>query len=365
MRYILVLASIFFSLICSGRDVVTICDSGDKAPIAGVSVISSNGMIIGTTDNSGRIAVADNDYPLAVRCLGYEAFMASGKSDTIFLAPASYSLAEVTTSPADRPITRVVTFAREYCTGSTPQDSMQMYSEYMLEYFFADGKVKGYDKSHAGAHRLARAGVARIANSQGLDSVFRPKYDDDIASLSFLQNMAFVRYDPFEETEAIKFGATADTVAGKYYPKYSYRKANNHFTVDCDALSDYKDHKYSPWFFKLLGMTMEMQEANWSLLYAANDTGKYGIYDFISGTYHIHVLGKGKQLRRLIGVKDAIGIDCYIEQYPVEIQRLTVDEYMEIKKEYFSRREPIRRPDGRQPLPPAINKLIDRANAAN
>lgn len=342
---------------------ITLADSIDKSPVVGASVISSNGLIIGITDKNGQINVNPADYPLSFRSLGYEALTVNQSDvDSIFLSPATYSLSEIVVSPADRPITRVVTYAREYCTGATTTDTLQLYCDYMLEYFFADGKVKGYSKSHQSPNTLARRRFGRIANSEGLDSIMRPKSDDDVSTLSFLQNMAFVPYEPKELTDALKAGAVADTVQGKFFPKFVYRLNNGFFTIECDALSDYKNHSFSPWFFKILGLTMDMQEAYWTLIYNQNETGKYGINDFISGTYNLHILGKGKLLKKMLGVQDAIHMNCYIEQYPVEIEHLTVEEYKELKKTYYERTEQFRVPANLQPLAPAIQSLIDRIN---
>lgn len=342
---------------------IILLDGNDDAPIIGASVISANGMIIGTTDENGRIAVKSNDYPLSVRCMGYEALMQpSQNADTLFMHPASYALSEVVVSPTDRPITRVVTYAREYCTGSTPDDTLQFYCEYMLEYYFADGKVKGYDKSHKSSTTRAVRRYGRIVKANELDTIMRPKYDDDITALSFMSNMAFVPYERKDLTDAMKAGALADTVQGKYFPKYIYRLNNGYFTIDCDVLSDYKTHSFSPWFFKIMGMTMDIQKGNWTLIYKQNDGGVYGITDFIYSSGNLSILGKGKLLRKMIGVSDAIEINCYIEQYPVRIERLTVDEYKECKKTYYERREVFQIPDNVQPIAPAIQSLLDRVN---
>lgn len=192
MRLLLILLTLLISALCHAKSIVTICDSTDKTPIIGASVISANGMILGATDQFGSISVEGNDFPLSVRCLGFGAATADNGCDSIFLHPSVYMLSEVSVSPADRPITRVVTYVREYCTGSTKTDSMQMFSEYMLEYFFADGKVKGYNKNDGTlANKLAWRKYARIANSQGVDSLLRPGYYGGIADISFMDNMLF------------------------------------------------------------------------------------------------------------------------------------------------------------------------------
>ncbi|MDE6271067.1 MAG: hypothetical protein K2M12_09480, partial [Muribaculaceae bacterium] len=320
------------------------------------------GLILGFPDAAGAIMASVGDYPWSVRCLGYEATTVTAPCDTVYMQDATFPLPEVVVTPADRPITRVLTYAREYCTGTTGADTMQLYCEYMLEYFFADGKVKGFSKTHESGISRAVRRYGRIADSQGRDSVMQPRWDDDIASLSFLENMAFVPFEPREETGAMKDGALSDTVGGKFYPKFVYRKNDRFFTVDCDALADYKDHRWSPLFFKLLGLTMDMEAADYTLIYNYKDSGRYELRDFISGTYNLRILGRGKLLKRMLGVKDAISMYCYMEQYPVDIERLTVEEYKEMKKDYYARKEEFRVPANVLPLAPAMRQLVERAD---
>ncbi len=364
MKKILFFLIAISTVLTSFSNGIVLLDNNDRTPIIGASIISANGMIIGITDNNGRIEVNSNDYPLSIRCMGYEALTQPNQDvDSIYMTPASYKLNEVVVTPIDRPITRVVTYAREYCTGSTPNDSLQLYSEYMLEYYFADGKVKGFSKSHQSSHMVAVKRYGRIVKGNELDSVMRPKKYDDITALSFMSNMAFVPYKKMELTNAMKAGAVTDTVQGKYFPKATFRLNNGYFSVDCDALSDYKTHSFNPWFFKMMGMTMDMKQVNWTLMYRQNDSGIYDLTDFIYNIGNMRIIGKGKQLKKMIGVTDAIEINCYVEQYPVEIERLTVDEYKEQKKTYYTHREDFKMPDNVQPLAPAIQKLLNRVNS--
>lgn len=163
---------------------IVLTDNTYGAPIIGASVISANGMIVGITDENGKIEVKQTDYPLSIRSLGYQALTLPFQNvDTIYMAPASYTLNEVVVTPGDRPITRVLTYAREYCTGATPNDTLQLYCEYMLEYYFAEGKIKGYKQYHASPHTVGVKRCARIVKGSELDSIMRPKYDDDVANL--------------------------------------------------------------------------------------------------------------------------------------------------------------------------------------
>lgn len=108
---------------------------------------------------------------------------------------------------------------------------------------------------------------------------------------------------------------------------------------------------------------MDMKQGNWTLMYKQNDSGIYGITDYVYNTGNMRLIGKGKLLKKMLGITDAIEINCYIEQYPVEIERLTVDEYKEQKKTYYEHRSDFKIPDNIQPLPPAIQNLLNRINS--
>lgn len=339
---------------------LTVWDKADNMPVPGASVISSKGIIKGITDANGNLAVAQTDYPLSIRCIGYEPVTVGLTADTAFMTPASYELSEVTVNPKERPITRVVTYAREYCTGCTPTDTMQLYSEYMEEFFFADGKVKGYDKSDRKPGIRNARHFGRLANSNGLDSLTRPESSDEMLALSFISLVSTVPYDERKESEKMVAGQMSDTIQGKFSPKFISRKFGNLYTVDCDLLADYKEHKFSPWMFKLFGLTMEMQNANWQVAYKANDSHRYNLNDYIYGTYNLHILGKGKLLRLALGVKDNIDLDFYIEQYPVDVEHLTVEEYKELKKNIKERSIEFVTPANTLPLAPAVQNLVNR-----
>lgn len=341
--------------------VITVVDSTDTLPVSGGTVIASSGMIRGFTDNNGNIDVNQHDFPLSVRSLGYEsAIIGDVSADTIYLTPAVYSLQEVVVDPNARPVTRVLAYAREYCTGATTTDTLQIYSEYMLEYFFDNGKVKGFNGNHRKASQRNVRRYGRIAKASG-DSIFRPAEDDDITMLSFVELLSSIPYKQQAEPKAIKEGERSiDTVAGKFYPKFIYRKSDNLFTVECDALADYKEHKMSHWLFKMFGFTMDMHKVDRFLAYKTNRTGKYGLYDFIYETYNLSILGKGKMLKRLFDVKEEIAMDCCIEVYPVEINQLTPEDYAEIKKEFKARHSEFILPENIDPLPTAIQNIIDR-----
>lgn len=352
------LVSLLF-LTARAGNVVTLVDDSDRSPVTGAAIVSSAGIILGVTDAEGHILINEKDYPLSLRCLGYEPLTVDMPADTVAMSPATYALGEVIVTPVDRPVTRVLTYAREYCTGIVSGDTMQVFNEYMLEFFLADGKVKGYNSydAHPSVCRVRRYG--RIANDEGQDVVLRPDSHDALGSLSFMGILASVPSADVKVSERMKSGAASDTVAGKHFPKYVYRNFNDMFIVEHDHLADNKKHVWSPMFFKLLGCTMEMSNYVESAAFHRNDSCNYGLKDYIFTTSTLHVLVKGKWMKKMMDTDRPYEVDCYLEQYPVEITHYTVDEYKDLKKNKM-RHERFRVPEIVQPLPAAVERLVAR-----
>lgn len=357
LSVILLLAS---ALGAKAGSIITVTGLDDNAPLRGVTAIDNSGMIIGITDSHGAITTASGtDFPLTFSGIGYETATIATPTDTVKLATAVYQLPEVTIDPAERPITRVVCYAREYCSGTTSTDTLQMYSEYMTESFLAEGKVKGYNKYYAHLKPKARNSYARFMLREGGDSIARPGKNDDITALSFLEKFSTLPYTSFPEPEAIRQGAVTDTIHGKYGPQSIAVKTESAFMVTLDALSDRKGHKYSPNVFKLLGMTMDFEELLCSQMYEPGEDGIHDIYDLVSNTCSLRALCRGKMFKKAFHSKEPIALWCFVEVYPVVIERCSVDEFKEMRDDR-SRTIAFKTPAHVKPLAPAVKRLVDR-----
>lgn len=333
---------------------LAVIDSADKSPIIGATVIDSSGIIKGLTDNEGRITITDTDLPITIRCIGYEPASTSGVNDTVALCAASYQLNEVVVTPIDRPIKRVICFAREYSSGTTSADTMQYYCEYMTEAFVTNEKVKGYKSVDSKPRSKAYKRYARIIKN-GEDSIFSPRRGDDITDLSWFEFMAFLPGNNIEIPAAMLEGSACDTVQGKYGPLYIYRKKNGHFTMTADVLSNHKNRQWSPFLFKLIGMTIDITTGSWTFSFADNEANAFGIDNFTIGTFNIHLIGRGKWLKKIFNTKEPIEMDALLEIYPVETTTLTVEEYKTMRDD--SNSIPFQYPENLQPLSPAIATL--------
>ncbi|MDE5785457.1 MAG: hypothetical protein K2H98_02900 [Duncaniella sp.] len=339
---------------------VTFADRFLNETVPGVVVVSGFGDILGISDADGKISVDESDFPLSVRSLGYEAATVKEKSDTVYLTPATYSLGEVIVTPVDRPITRVLTYVREYINASVYPDTMQCYNQYMYEYFITDGKVKGYNKSDASGRKRNVISYSRYLDEDG-DNLYGPGEDPDAEIFSLAHLMAKIPTNVIHAPEAIRSGAKDFTVQGKYYPEYAWRKSNDLLIVDHDLLAGNKNHTLSPLAFKIIGMTTDITEMRYSHAFRHNDAGQYDIYDYLYGISTYHMSLKGKIFKKALGIKEAVEMDGYVEYYPVLIQHLNVDEYKALKKEKGRTIEFIY-PDNVPPLLPAVERLVERVD---
>ena len=356
MKRLLIIHCLFaaFTIQISAK-VYTIADSIDNSPIVGVTFIGKSGVIAGLTDNNGSIDLNLSEFPASIKCIGYEDKTINGICDTIWMQPLSYELKEIIVTNKERPVIRVLSYVREYSSGISGKDTLQLYCEYMAESFLAYEKTKGYKSCDA---KLTAKGVKRYAriSKDGIDSIFCPSYKDDITDLSWFDFIAFIPTDKDTNIpEKIIRGAETDTIHGKYGPKFMFKKKNGLFTKTADVLSDKKDRKWSPWIFKLLGMTVDIESGTWTLSFNDNGTDKLSIYDFNRGCYNIHLTGRGKWLKKAFGTKEPIEMNTYIELYPVEITHCSIAEYKEAKDDFTA--IPFIYPDKIQPLSPAIQNL--------
>ncbi len=353
--FLSVLAALF-ATVCVQASQIVVVDSADGSPLSGAAVISNRGVIKGLTDDDGAIgSLSSDDYPVSVRLIGYRDSVFTAVSDTMALVVDDFRLPEVTVSTAARPVTRMLCYIREYSTGCTPKDTLQMYTEAMADVFLADKNVKGYKDGDAKPRLLASRHFTRQADSQGLDSVY---VSDDEILVSFIDKQWSVPPLVLHEYDRIKAGERTDTIFGKYGPKNIMRKMPGLLTLKHDALADHKNRVMSPWLFKMLGLTVDFVQVERTLAYIPNDAGVYDMDDFISSGFTIRYLGKGKWFKKIFKVSEPVEFNLVVELYPVDVTHLTIEEYKELRKEKPD--EKFVRPDIAPALHPAVQSIVDR-----
>lgn len=125
-----------FSLVVAGGD--------DRLPLAGAPLMTANGTIKGLTDERGAIALTEAELPATVRYMGYDDATLTTATDTVFLSPRAFELSEMVVQPEDRPVLKLRCYIREYTTAAYGTDTLQLFGEYMSDYFLPAKKVKGF-----------------------------------------------------------------------------------------------------------------------------------------------------------------------------------------------------------------------------
>lgn len=352
--------SLLFSLVILATyagNKIKVVDDKDSSPVAYATVFGNSGVIVGLTDDNGIINVSSTkDFPLTVKCLGYEPAQCDVSDGEVRLKYSLLTLQEVVVTPVDRPVLHLVCYVREYVSGTTGTDTLMNYNEHMADFFLPTRKkIKGF-KPQTSPRFLRSRLYSRISDSNGLDSIFKPKYRDD--SFSWEGLVSFTS-GVISESEKIANGAKVDSVPGKHGTKELLRKNGDAtYIVQTDYLADSKNHKISPFIFKMLGLTIDFTELQGSWVYKANDERKYTAADIVSGTFSLSVLGKGKWIKKAFKSDAPVQMYSFYEIYPVDAEYLTVEESKEMQEENLPKIKWTVSPNA-TPLAPAIQRMVD------
>lgn len=361
MKFAITLVAIMLALVVKAGTIITVVDKEDSSPLAYATVFANSGVIIGLTDDDGKIEVQSaNDFPVIIKCLGYEPFICYSNETCAEMAHSTYSLKEVTVTPVDRPVVRVICYIREYVSGATGTDTVMNYNEHMGDFFLPlRKKVKGF-KAKSSPRFLTSNLYSRMSNSDGLDSIFVPEYRDDSFCWEMMVNMP----SGVPETDKIKSGAKTDSIPGKHGIKHIFRKNDSSlYSIQTDYLADSKNHKISPFIFKLLGFSIDFDELQGSWVYKANNKGRYTPADIVSGTFSLSVLGRGKWIKKAFNSDTPIQMYSFYEIYPTDIEYLTVQEAKDLINNAPTEVKMTVSPNARV-LDPAIQRMVDKCNTA-
>ncbi len=322
---------ICFSFRCSASaNKFIVADIEDRMPLPGTTVMSRNGTIVGFTDNNGSFSCDLGDMTLTLRCLGYRELTLKAYSDTVFMTPDTFELQEVVVDPVDKPVLKLRCYIREYTTGTYGNDTIQLFGEYMADYFLSEKKVKGFGPSKRTPYIRAKRLRARHKNAAGLDSIDRPDADEE-----FISWVDICSIDPFRHTVADSVvDGSVGVVMGKYGEFSSIRVNGSRLTYTRDILANHKNHHWSPWFFKMLGFTVDTSEMLSKEIYLLDDKRKYGPNTLQMATYTMEMTIKSKWVKKALRTKEPIKTYSTVEVYPVDAVYLTPQDAKDLEWDY-------------------------------
>ena len=309
---------------------LVVVDSVDGTPMMMASVFDANGTIVGMTDDYGNLP--DCELPVTVRYIGYQPlFVNEHHADTLRMTMTAYLLPEVSVVPTDRPVTRMVVYVREYATLASKADTIDCYFDYMGNFQWAKGKVKTFKGSDRNFRRSSTdyRGYRRLHTAEK-DTIL-PAEEDDVDFLQ-LETLMSVPYE--EIRESWTKGAPADqtdTVRGVAgFEKLRFNTSATYNIVE-DLLADKEDHRWTPWFLKLLGLTTEFTAFKQSYVYPAEKSGIHQPETLLAHTFAMEATGRGKWFKKAFRSDDAVELRFYYEIYPVEVVYMSADEWREFK----------------------------------
>ncbi len=357
--YILILGLLLF---CASADAQKrVVDAVSQSPVAAASIFDATGNMVGFTWSDGEFSeVPESAYPVTIRCIGYEQLVIERPEDKTWeMTPISYEMEEVVIIPVKRNILKQTFYGREYFSMSSETDTVTFFNEHMAERFVPTSK----DAKFGGDSDLRLLESRQYAHFQlfGQDSITT---DPE----SMFPSMATI-FGPIDEKVVIPESFKEQESTNKLYEESGksgtsliIKQNGQTFSYSVDALADTKEHKISPWALKLIGFTMEINQAYITQVYRVNDKGVYLPKDLLESSLVIQADGRGKYLRKALKSDKPIIIRCLVEWYIVDRDYLSKEE---AKDEYKNKPTNVKFviPSTVPPLNEATKRLVERANA--
>ena len=354
-RVLLVLITI--ATIVAARSAVVL-DATDGQPIVAATIMNVNGQVLGLTDADGQVpAEYLPQLPLTIRTMGYESAVVATEADTVRLEPSVYELQDLEVSSADRNVVRLVFFVRQYTslTGDTKQ--ITQVSESMVDFFVPIRKARKLDGT-AELRVLFQRSASHTTWADGRDSLQCPAVED----LSFLNSL--VTIDSTQVPEPQSFASipydsiAADTMWSKHiYPHQIFRRTPAGYFVTVDALAKQKNHRFSPWYFKLLGLTVDINELMATYVFAPTTRNMHRLDELTSMGYSLQIDCRGKWFKRAMDSDAPVDMRSWAEFYLVDRTYLPDTEARELMRDKEAE-YPLTIPAGVPPLAPIFQPLL-------
>lgn len=329
-----VLFVVMWAVMALGAGAVVVLDATDRQAVVAATIMDADGRVLGLTGSNGEVPeVLLQSAPLTIRTMGYEAQTVYGDEDEVLLEPSVYELQDVEVGSADRNVARMVFFVRQYTTLEGDNKQITQVSESMVDFFVPIRKAKKIDRRSK--LRVLNQWTASHAQwADGRDSLYVPATED----LSFLN--ALVTIDSALIHEPARFGivsqdsVVSDTVWSKHvYPQYIMRRTPAGFFVTIDALAKEDNHRMSPWYFKMLGLTIDINELIATCVMTPNGRESHRPDDITSMGYTLQIDCRGKWFKRAFESENPVLLRSWAEFYLVDRTYLTDKEAREMLKD--------------------------------
>ena len=333
-----------------------VVDVMDDTPVSSATIFDAQGNVAGFTSSEGDFSkILDSEYPITIRCIGYENIILEHPVDTVLqMIPANYELEEVVVS-ASREVMKQTFYVREYFTISSETDTITHFLEHMCDRYVPASKKVKFKKNDLRFRNTRCYKYYQIGDQDSVAVSNKP------GSEVFL---GLIETEEVDASESFKGQMGVNRVyeeKGKSGILHSRKQNERIFTEYKDGLADKKGHiAHLPFLLNMMGLSMDVHQAYITHVYKANDASVYQPKDLIQAGVVVEVLGKGKLLRQMVNSDVPVKINFSIEYYVVSREYISKEQ---AKAEYKDKslKVPFEIPATVPQLSEATRKIIKRA----
>ncbi len=319
------------SLACSKMSAQQrVINAVDSVAVVAATVFGDGGKLIGLTNEQGELPAAlESDYPLTIRCIGYEATeVATPQTATIFLTPQCFELGEAIITPAEPEVLQLTCYARNYeKTLSDTSLLKNKYAEYMVNFFIpvATGKnAKKAKKAADGKPHIIATRSWTIRREEGRDTLLKNESEISISMLfgNLSEGKSPIPQALLESTDE----QATYSVEGKTGPKTVYSKTGNQLTIAHNPLAETKNGTFSmPKALSfILGLDLNITQFYTTRSYNISTTEAPAIKDLVSFAMAFDITTSGKRIRKTFGL-DKVKMSLLTEFYVVKAEYISAE----------------------------------------
>lgn len=316
------------TLAAQAQTPLRIVDATDQTPVAAASIFDARGNMVGFTLNDGTLSsIPDDSYPITIRSIGYELLTIAAPEEKDWLIfPTSYQLDAVVVIPAKCEVVKQTFYVREFISGGNSDTNRTAYKEYMTERFVPASQTSQYRESQKFEYP---ARVYTRVHSDGKDSLnYQSKSLKQLTVSKAGKGKSKQKSMKVPDSFLTADGSTTVTheEMGKSGPTLFMKQKEGTLTVVRDVLSKKKNHVWSPWFLKVLGVTLTIQKCYATVNYRTNAEGVYTDKDQLDETIVMELTMEGKMVRKMTKSDEPVQMKAMMEAYLVENEYMTIQE---------------------------------------
>lgn len=347
----------------SNRISTVVVDAATGEPLCRASVFNRKGQMVGLTTDAGVLPyVADEDFPLLVRYIGYEPLsLANPGIKRVSMREDVSELPEVVVNSSVPKALHILGYVREFSTLTTYRDTVVLFREKMVDFMMPthkNAKFKGWTLPRM----LSSRSYYHFRNAEGLDSV----------STKFPEHFSWSDWIGITGTipvPSVLHGVenATDTIYGKWCAKRIWRKSGDRVSLDADVIADTLSRRLVPQLKGFIDNNeIDFRRLDIRYIFDNCDEGAVTADNLSVMSYNIESRGRGRDLQRLFPSRGPAYVDTYVELYVIDKEYIPIKEARKWEK-FETGRDDVRLlvPEGLAELPEATRDLIARVEAIN